>query len=320
MLRQDERFFSTQGISPLPPDALALVKPVDCFEVPPQKPIHLTPMQAKDQGLRKIAYPVSLGWWDRRLESPQFLAREPVESNANVKLVYNLLRDTPGALVDVGANVGFMTNLGLELRRRVYAVEPIQYNVAKICEAYRSPYFDLHREHQLLQLYQAVAGRSFKQELSVTRPATHIGYFDQTSLSRNNVQHPDVEEEFVPMVSLDSILFTSEDEKATALEPIAMVKIDVQGHEYTVLVGMHRLLLQARDVGYPKYVLYASDQQMLRQSGHTSERTIELVESYGYQCMYTTKEQVKVLCVLGGPSREDEKDGIFQFFGPEKGQ
>ena len=218
-----------QGFTPLPPRPLAPIAPVDCSKTAPQKPIQMGFMQAWSDNHRRIRFPVSFSWWERRLKSHQYEARKPVDSNDNVKLIYNLLKDEPGAFVDVGANVGFMANLGLALRRRVFAVEPIQYNVAKICEAYRSPFFELHRKFHMLELYQAVAGRSIKEKAVVVRPANDIGFYDQASLSRYNVQQPRVEEEQAPMLSLDSILFSNEDETTMARERIAMIKIGRPG-------------------------------------------------------------------------------------------
>ena len=236
--------------------------------------------------------------------------------------MYNLLKDTPGAIVDVGANVGFVVNLGLALKRRVYAIEPIQYNVAKICETFRSSHFDLQRENHLLELYKVVAGRAFKEDRAVTRPADKVGYFEQSSLSRINVQQIEVEEEHVPMVDVDSILlYQNEDECEVAREPIAMIKIDVQGHEYGVLAGMHRTLSKAKEVGFPKYILYEADQTMLSNSGHSPQTTMELVQSYGYSCMYASRHGKEILCVLGEPPFPDaegeEQDPMVKIFGPE---
>jgi len=319
---------------------------VDCQEVAPVQPVHMSKLfalvekpsitqqqrlqhhQEEDQVEKKAAFqadaslefPVSLSWWDIRLKGENHAARKATYGNANIDRLARLLLDTPeGAVVDVGANVGFMTHLALQMNRTVFAIEPIHYNIAKLCEGrrYTLQQFDPNDVGDL-HLYQAAAGSVYRKNVSITRPADSVGYFDQTSIASNNLQpHHARVKEFVSMITVDAILehrhsqqtkrqrqkHPSKDNNndpptqngnpispipattTTPMTKIAVVKIDVQGYEYEVLQGMDVLLSQAASTGYPKYILYESDERMMHQAtGHSTQDALTLMESYGYLC------------------------------------
>lgn len=249
---------------------------INCSTIEAVKPVNIALMKANESMTGIPGFPISFGWWESRLNGPNFEVNKPVWANDNVNLIQRLLWRTPGSVVDVGANVGFMTNVALAMNRTVYGIEPVQYNVAKLCEANR---LDFYQRHGHLQLYQAAAGPSFQPILEIARPP--YNYFDRASLTFANVPNQFIAVEKVPMITVDSIVPLN--------TTLALVKIDVQGHEYGVLQGMHHVLSKVK----PTYILYESDYQLTKQAGFDLKKTEVLVESYGYAC---TKIAGDTLC------------------------
>ncbi|GAX28458.1 hypothetical protein FisN_4Hu351 [Fistulifera solaris] len=255
------------------------IDPVDCEAITPREPVNISNMQS----YKEIPYQVSFSWWDRRLKHPQFGTAE-MEYNDSVQTVQRLLRDTEGAFIDVGANAGFMTQYGLALKRPTYAIEPISYNVAKLCEGYRA---NVAKKYALAAtpffLYHAAAGSEYVPEIAITRPADEVGYFDQSSLSRAAVLQQKVTEERIPLITIDSIIPLS--------LPVAVLKIDVQGYEYAVLQGAKQLL--QREERYPEYVFFEESPTHIQKAGFRVGASQEFLEEMGYNCM---KDGGDILC------------------------
>lgn len=220
-------------------------------------------------------YFISFSWWDVRLKRPRFKTGQPLQANPAVHAVQRLLANTTGALIDVGANVGFMSFYGIVIQRPVYAIEPISYNIAKLCEGLEAN----NNASNLFRLYHAVAGSTLQPNITITRPSDKIGKFDQSSLSSRNIQHRDLVEEVIPMLTIDSIIPETQD--------VGVVKIDVQGHEYGVLQGMKQIL--SRKQYFPKYVFYEQEENMIQQAGYKVGDCERFLESFGYECHQETK-------------------------------
>jgi len=152
------------------------------------------------------SYPVSLTWWDGRLEN--FKKDQQVHANGSVQFIQKLLNETPAdsLFIDIGANVGFMTRYAISQKRQVIAVEPIGYNIAKLCEGLRAHPPSLN---SFMKLYHAAAGPSYLPNVDITRPSDKVGFFDQSSLSRNAVLQGDVVTEHIPLVAVDSLVTSS---------------------------------------------------------------------------------------------------------------
>lgn len=259
--------------------AVGPVTPVDCRTVTPIDPVNLSNMKS----FKEIPYLVSFSWWDRRLKNKVF-GKAEMDYNDSVQTVQRLLRDTEGAFIDVGANVGFMTQYGLALNRPTYAIDPISYDIAKICEGYRANMDKGYvQEATPFFLYHAAAGSEYQEEIAITRPADEVGYFDQSSLSRAAVLHQKVTEERISLVPIDSLIPPS--------LPIAVIKIDVQGHEYAVLQGARQLL--QREERYPEYVFFEESPKLIQKAGFPVGASQAFLEEMGYIC---TKDGGDVLC------------------------
>lgn len=259
---------------------LGPIPSINCNSMNEISPVHISLMESPPGH----SYMVSFSFWDHRIRSPNFnKTDQPVKANTSVKIVQRLLMvQEEGAFIDVGANVGFMTHFGAAVGRATFAIDPITYNVAKICEGYRE-----NVKNQLVStttpffLYHAAAGPEYQSQVNITRPAA--GWFDQTSLSRDAVSHSNVETETIPLVTVDSLIPSS--------IPVLLVKIDVQGHELGVLKGMVKLL--NRTSNYPRYVFYEEAPRALKKANGRPGACQDFLESYGYACK---KQGGDVLC------------------------
>ncbi|MGB1604644.1 MAG: hypothetical protein ACPIOQ_68570, partial [Promethearchaeia archaeon] len=120
-------------------------------------------------------------------------SRGPAPANEEVHHVQRLvLQSAAGAaLVDVGANVGFMTFFAAATDRPVFAFDPIGYNVAKLCEGLmvnRAASTLSRVQGDLVHIFHAAVGRRHQGSINVTRPADSVGFFDQSSLTATAVQ------------------------------------------------------------------------------------------------------------------------------------
>jgi len=256
------------------------VSPVDCATIQPIQPVNVGKLKSIDD-----PYFVSFSWWDGRVRDPSFAAGLPIEANDSVYSIQRLIGNTTGAFVDIGANVGFMTMYGINKRRPVYAVDPISYDIAKLCEGLAANVEKglATMSDNNLHLYHAAAGPVYQQTINITRPSDKVGLFDQSSLTREAVLQGDVTTEQIPMITVDSII--------PADMPIGVVKIDVQGHEFGVLSGMKEIL--SRTTGYPIHVFYEDAPEITKAAGNIPGACESLLREHGYQCTHLSGD---ILC------------------------
>jgi FkbM family methyltransferase len=283
--------------APAPPAvSTANIQQVDCSKLDPILPVNVGRM--KSLYPQDAPYLVSFSWWDGRIRLPQFGDwTKGVRANPSVQAIQTLLHDKTlqnAAFIDVGANVGFMTHFALSLGRHVYAIDPISYDIAKICEGYKANLkqgwvataASSSSDKNLLHLYHAVAGEQVRAKVNITRPADEVGFFDQSSLSHNAVFQKKTVEENIPMLTIDSIIPPD--------MPVGVVKIDVQGHEYGVLKGMYHIL--SRKKNWPQYVFYEESKTHIEAAGYKVGACQQLLEQvHGYSCS-TAQSGGDVLC------------------------
>lgn len=251
------------------------VKPVNCSKIPEIQPVNIAGMTSPAEK----SYLVSYSWWDSRLTRPAYIRQKrkaKLKANPAVSSIQKLLLETPPttAFIDVGANVGFMTNFATR-DRMVFAIDPLSYDIAKLCEGNRANLEEGWAKPGALQLYHAAAGPASQPNITIMRPADDVGYFDQASLSAEAIKKARVVEEVIPMITVDSIV---PDDVA-----VGVVKIDVQGHEYGVLQGMTTIL--KRTTGYPLHIFYENSQILTAGAKHKT--CAEFLQSFGYGCNVT---------------------------------
>ena len=304
------------------------VTPVNCTAISTRPPVNIGQMRSATSDLPP--YVVSFSWWDIRLRRPAFRKGSPVMANPTIHTLQRLLWDlhhnqeskqkqkqkNEFVFVDVGANVGFITNFGLAIPNvTVVAIDPISYDIAKLCEGYhsmiekgyhrpsKSSNSSLSSGPSLYQLYHAAAGPTNQPNVTITRPSDNEGYFDQASLTRSAVTKKHLVNEHIPLITVDSIVIPLQ-------QKVGLVKIDVQGNEYGVLQGMHELL--SHDSYFPTYVFYEDSDEMNIKAGYEPGACQRLLqETYGYNCTKATKGDM--LCVKKTKKlRNDEETSVRQ--------
>jgi FkbM family methyltransferase len=246
------------------------IEPVDCSLIPRIEPVNVRLMRSD----YPPHYNVSLAWWDFRLQR----GNQVVKANPSIKKIQQLLMNSTGALVDVGANVGFMAMFGYSRKdRTVIAVEPISYNIAKVCEGLQAS------QGGEFILYHAAVG-SENGRVEITRPSDKTGYFDTSSIIKETIKKCPCVTEEVPLVTLDSVVPDI---------PIGVVKIDVQGLEEQVVRGMTQLL--SRKTNFPQYVFY-EEVGLAEQGGLKRGGSQKVLEEFGYSCQ---RDGNDILCQKG---------------------
>ena len=268
---------------------------VNCSEWAVVPPVRAAFMQS-----RGPRYMISFSWWDdrgglKRASGAEKALGEMAVAPANEEVHHVqrlVLQSAAGAaLVDVGANVGFMTFFAAATDRPVFAFDPIGYNVAKLCEGLmvnRAASTLSRVQGDLVHIFHAAVGRRHQGSINVTRPADSVGFFDQSSLTATAVQMPESHKvaETIDMVTLDDMI--------PSHVPVGVVKIDVQGHEEGVLRGMSRIL--ARKTGYPTAIVFEEMPEITRAAGWTPGNSELLLRDAGYACGPLYARSIEVLC------------------------
>ena len=282
-------YSSSQRISPVNCSAISAIDPANIGWLKSNTPALSSSSTEARPGSNR--YLVSFSWWDLRLTRPNFKAGRPLVANPVIYKLQDLLSKLePGSVfVDVGANVGFITNYALTLSpniSHVISIEPISYNVAKLCEALRGM-----EERKIpvvtkkYDLYHAAAGANYQESISIIRPSDKAGYFDRASLTKEAVNGgKGVVEEKIPLITIDSLLLQENQQQQHQSDhhPIGLVKLDVQGNEYGVLEGMRGIL--ASPSRRPRFVFYEEETDLVIKAGYKPGQCQQLLESYGYSC------------------------------------
>jgi|LauGreDrversion2_2_1035103.scaffolds.fasta_scaffold33627_1 FkbM family methyltransferase len=235
-------------------------------------------------------YLVSVGWWEKsRLDEALAAAahgrKAVMHSGPDVNVIQRLnLETAPGAaMVDVGANVGFMTFVAPASGRPVFAIEPHSYNVAKLCEGWWLNLVNRTIVRQnLVHIFHAAAGATYRPHVTLFSGPDH---HDQASLSEDAVimrtspstsrgRAGHLRRKRIPMLTVDSIVPDD--------VPIGVVKIDVQGHETAVIRGMSSIL--QRRTGYPEFIYFEHDPNLIRKAGGDVDEPLRLLTAAGYHC------------------------------------
>jgi FkbM family methyltransferase len=266
-------------------------KAVNCNDIKMNTPMRITGMESIGK-----KYMVSYSWWGHRgsIKTWQNKKRSYQEmqqptGNDSIRNVQKLINESPpgSAFLDIGANVGFMSFYAPVTGRPVYAFDPIQYDISKLCEGllgnvyYKTFSWNMAKN---VNIFHAAAGPEFKANVKIVRPNDDVGYFDQAALSAAAVKMAANQKvtENVPMMKIDDVIPDD--------VPVGAVKIDVQGHEEGVLIGMEKIL--SRKTGYPSAVLFEDDATMTRKTGWTYGNAKKILEKHGYKCHKTDVDQL----------------------------
>ncbi len=147
-----------------------------------------------------------------------------------VKLVHQLLQSRPKIALDIGGNIGDYT---AELKRvtndlEVHVFEPASVNVVKLKDRYGSD--------GLVVINQvALSDTAEKAVLYSDEPGSGLG-----SLTKRNLQHFDIL--FEVNEPVEKIRFEDYWSHTLGRRAVDIAKIDVEGHELSVLMGFGEAL------------------------------------------------------------------------------
>jgi FkbM family methyltransferase len=161
----------------------------------------------------------------RTIRLRRWIWHEMRTGEPELRLVGHLMKDS-GAMVDVGANSGIYSAMALQRRRWVAAFEPVP--------------------EEATRLRRLIGARGIVHQVGLSdycgKAVLHVPYADdgvittRSSLEANidaDLSHRDIE---VNVATLDSF----------CLSGIAFLKIDVEGHELSVLRGATETIMRSR--------------------------------------------------------------------------
>ncbi|KAL3892981.1 MAG: hypothetical protein SGPRY_014592, partial [Prymnesium sp.] len=205
----------------------------------------------------------------------------------------------PGCVIDVGANGGQQAFAALSAGRRVYSVECLGTAYNHLLKAASHGVFPNVRNWTLLH---ACAGSNAR----ISR--LHLA-FDSSSLLPGNVargyeslkanwsaQRLGRAFEDVIVQPLDTLL---------SAEQVALVKVDTQGSEYDVLLGMSNILKKNLPVvQYECMGCVRADYKWFQESGNV----MQLLQPLGYKCkMAAGAEQLNRVCEVEAGRKQLKK-------------
>ncbi len=183
------------------------------------------------------------------------LAHRPRSAETELALLDRLI-DRHDVTVDVGANLGLYTRTLSRLSRKVHAVEPSR-QMANLLRRTSAGNVVIHEV--------ALSDRAGEAELIIPRDRNRLIH-GLASLERHvQAQADDVAVQAVPMLTLDSLID----------EDVSFVKIDVEGHEMSVLDGARNTIA----INQPVFLIEAEERH---RPGATGD-VLRFFREHGYR-------------------------------------
>lgn len=208
-------------------------------------------------------------------------------------------RNSPGWVIDVGANVGYYTLLSLALNKdiRVASFEINPANVIRLCESMAVNHVEYPLDSRVALLQRAVSDQAdVAMEVNIPKNPGEATYraFDSSGHTQTNTVSTST-------ITLDQWAREFEEWKD---EPIHLLKIDVEGKEPAVIFGAQELLRSGR----VKNILVecrfhkpGSDEtlQILLDTGYTIVLTREIAKQRGVNDKLNIGEEYRKLSLAG---------------------
>jgi FkbM family methyltransferase len=163
-----------------------------------------------------------------------------------------------GAVVDIGANCGYFSLLAASRGARVYAFEPLQTNLRLLHASVALNRF----AH--IRIIAAAASDSLR---TLTIGAMHTN--GMVAEPRNDPQAA-LAADFVAAVRVDDVV--------PGDEPVSVIKVDVEGHEYLALLGARRTIEACRPVILSEF----APGGLAVNSRRSATEYLELLSAFGY--------------------------------------
>ncbi len=205
--------------------------------------------------------------------------------NEGLRRALQLVKDQPGAIIDVGANGGAEARMGSQAGRHVFSFECLASAYGELAN---NPEF---RALPNVTLVHACAGAEPK--LAVFHHAQ-----DSSSLIAANTEHGlELKKSQRELVRTEAVLvqpldpyFLGNTTSPSAASRVALIKVDTQGTEASVLRGLRGVIARDRPViMYEDMRRSAQNYTWFKDDGDPKE----LLEPMGYSCRPATKRGLK---------------------------
>ncbi len=178
-------------------------------------------------------------------------------------------------VIDVGANIGYYTLLGARLvgeKGRIFAFEPERRNYELLLKN-----IELNGYKNVIPLQKAVSYKTGKARLYVDRVNGGIHSLYKTNQDAN-------ETTVVDTISLDDFFKNREC-------TIHCIKIDVEGAEMTVLMGMSEIVRKNKNIK----IFIEFWPEVFQRSGFSPQEYWAKLIDYGLKCIYLIDEEKQKL-------------------------
>lgn len=203
-------------------------------------------------------------YWERIYKGKP---RNKLYHDYQVMLEYTKKVDKHRIIMDVGVNNGLFAIPASKLGYKVLGFEPVKSNYQNLMQAkHVNSLFDfnfqvfnlaLSNQNSILDIYipECLDNASFSRDAAIA-----------------NMKRKDFTVEQVQAVRFDDWIKANPE-----FRDIGLIKIDVQGAEWSVIDGMKEFLTQAQNI----YIIIEMEDHLLKQ-GHTYEELDDLIRSCGY--------------------------------------
>lgn len=178
-----------------------------------------------------------------------------------IQIIQNVVNKNSSNTIDLGANVGIFTQVLAECSKHVYALEPEPENFRQLTENMK-PYDNV-------SLYNLAASNMTGSEIlhtSLINNGMHRLYESVNCFGGQKIP--------VKTIKVDELII--EQEKVPKID---LIKMDVEGFEYFVIVGMTELLKRDKPV-----IISEFHPDSIRESGADPNRIYTLMtEKFNYQ-------------------------------------
>jgi len=193
--------------------------------------------------------------------TPRYLPhyKDNAYESFSTEVVNNYLKDN-SVFVDVGAHYGYYSVLASKAKKNVevVSIEPVEENF-KILEKN----IKLNNVEKSTIYNMAISDKNSIREFNVTEASDSAGFYNHPlTKSKKKIQ--------VKTRSLDSLLKNKK---------VDFIKIDVEGHEISVLSGMKKTISDNKKLK----ILIEFNPKILENAGFKPEDLITKIEGYGFE-------------------------------------
>lgn len=171
-----------------------------------------------------------------------------------IQIIKSIVNKESSNTIDLGANVGIFTQVLAECSKHVYALEPEPENFRQLQENMKN--FDN------VSLYNMAASNMTGTEIlhkSLINNGMHRLYQSLLCFGGQKIQ--------VRTIRIDDLIIEQE-----KVEKIDLIKMDVEGFEYFVIVGMFNLIERDKPI-----IISEFHPDSIRESGANPERIFDIM-------------------------------------------